>query len=201
LDKKENFELFCLSGNLNKTATYHPKLYLFNHPKNEMTAIVGSSNLTRGGLENNVEINIAIRANYTEPIFTDLLDDFQQLEIADRRVRPNSTYIDYYEELYQLARKGKNIALHPKLKAFKTLESELPSPKLNANELVGWMKLVYDHLPTGQLPASEIYQYEKYFKNKYPENQFIQAKIRQQLQFLEKMGLLEKISRNNWKKV
>jgi HKD family nuclease len=198
LKTSDSFELYCLSGNMNQTATYHPKLYLFSHSHDKTTAIVGSSNLTRGGLENNVEINIEISTDTSDPVITDLLDDFQQLEVADRRIKPNATYIDNYEELYKISRKGKSVANHPKYKEMKELEKTLPAPTIHVNELVGWMKLVYEHLPGGEFATNEIYKYEDVFKQKYPENQYIQAKIRQQLQFLERFGVLRKPSRNHW---
>jgi len=153
---KETFELYCLSGNINQTATYHPKLYLFNHLKGLSTAVVGSSNLTRGGLEDNVEINIEITADTTEKIFIDLLDNFQQLEVADRRIKPNTTYIDDYEELFRISKKGKSITNHPKYKEIKELEKSLPSHNILANELLGWMKLVYEHLPNDEFATNEL---------------------------------------------
>lgn len=198
LDTKESFELYCLSGNINQTATYHPKLYLFSHSDDKTTAIVGSSNLTRGGLEDNVEINIEIRTDTSDSVITDLLDDFQQMELADRRKKPNAAYIDYYEELYKISRRGKSVTNHPMYKEMKDLEKALPTPKLHVNELVGWMKLVYECLPGDEFATNSLYKYEQEFKQNYPENQNIQAKIRQQLQFLRNIGLLKKTSGDRW---
>ena len=198
LNIKGSFELYCLSGNINQTATYHPKLYLFSHLYDKTTAIVGSSNLTRGGLENNVEINIEIKTDSSEPVIIDLLDDFQQLEVAERRIKPDSTYIDYYEELYKISRKGKSITNHPKYKEIKELEKKLPAPTIHVNDLLGWMRLVFEHLPGDEFATNELYKYEQEFKQIYPENQNIRPKIRQQLQFLRNIGLLKKTSGDRW---
>jgi HKD family nuclease len=197
-DTKETFEMYCLSGNINQTATYHPKLYLFSHSNDKTTAIIGSSNLTRGGLENNVEINIEIRTDTSEPVITDLLNDFQQMELADRRKKPNAAYIDYYEDLYKISRRGKSVTNHPKYIEMIELEKALPTPKLHVNELIGWMKLVYEHLPGDEFATNTIYKYEPEFKQIYPENLNILAKIRQQLQFLRNIGLLKKTSGDRW---
>lgn len=198
LDLKESFKLYCLSGNINQTATYHPKLYLFSKLYERTTAIVGSSNMTRGGLENNVEINIEITSDTSEPVIVDLLDDFQQLEVAERRIQPNVKYIDNYEELYKISKKGKSIANHPKYEEIKELEKTLPTSAINEDELLGWMKLVYEHLPDDEFATNEIYRYEEEFKQIYPENINIQPKIRQQLQFLRNIGLLKKTSGDRW---
>jgi HKD family nuclease len=197
---KESFELYCLSGNVNQTATYHPKLYIFSQSNDKTTAIIGSSNLTRGGLENNVEINIEIKTDSFETVITDLQDDFQQMELAERRIKPNSIYIDDYEELYNISRKGKSIARHPKYTEIKELEKTLPTSTIQVNELLGWMKLVYEHLPNAEFATNELYKYEQEFKQIYPENRNIQPKIRQQLQFLRNIGLLIKTSGDRWVK-
>jgi len=197
-ETKESFEMYCLSGNINQTATYHPKLYLFSHLHEKTTAIVGSSNLTRGGLADNVEINIEIKTDTSEPVITDLLDDFQQMELAERRIKPDAIYLDYYEELYKISRKGKSITNHLKYKELKELEKKLPTPTIQANELVGWMRLVYEHLPGDEFATNDLYKYEQDFKEKYPENRFIKAKTRQQLQFLRNIGLLKKTSGDRW---
>jgi len=197
-DRNEFFKVYCLSKNFNQTATYHPKLYLFNNLSERITAIVGSSNLTRGGLEENVEINLEITSVYSEPVIVDLLDSFQQLEVAERRVQPSDAYIDNYEELYRISLKGKSITNHPKFEEIKELEKTLPAQIINKNDLVGWMKLVYEHLPDGEFATNEIYQYEMEFMRRYPENKNIQPKIRQQLQFLRNIGLLKKTSGDCW---
>lgn len=194
----KNFEIYCLSGNLNRIATFHPKLYLFNYSGEKSSAIVGSSNLTRGGLIDNVEINIEIKTDASDEVFEDLFIVFQQLQFSQRRIIPNSKYIENYEELYKITKKGKKISQNPKYKELKELEQVLPTAEIETSDLIGWMKLVYEHLPHGEFTTHQMYQYEQNFKEKYPDNQNIRAKIRQQLQFLEKIGLIEKISRGSW---
>lgn len=45
-------------------------------------------------------------------------------------------------------------------------------------------------LNTKEFTLQEMYDFEKQLKNKYPHNNFIQAKIRQQLQTLRDAGLI-----------
>lgn len=47
----------------------------------------------------------------------------------------------------------------------------------------------------------EIYSFEKDLKLKYPNNNFIKDKIRQQLQLLRDKGIIEFVSRGNYRKV
>ena len=50
---------------------FHPKLYLVDS-SDMTTAIVGSSNLTAGGLSHNVEANVLLRGASSEPLFSSI---------------------------------------------------------------------------------------------------------------------------------
>jgi len=200
-ERSKSFELLCYrGGGTNEVSTYHPKMYLFNGRTKDHSAIVGSSNLTRGGLQTNVEANILISSDTESEVFSDLSDTFLSLRLDDRRVIPNHEFINKYDELFKLNRKGKNIRQQKQYQEFLDIEKDLPRPNLKVNELNGWMKLVYEHLPEGLFENGEIYELEQVFKEVYPENRNIKAKIRQQLQYLEKFGLIDHPERNLWKK-
>lgn len=49
----------------NPAATFHPKVYLFEIPHKQAVALVGSSNLTAGGLYTNYETNVGIEFDLT----------------------------------------------------------------------------------------------------------------------------------------
>lgn len=201
-EKTKSFEFLCYRGNgISEVSTYHPKLYLFNWGKNQQTAIVGSSNLTRGGLQSNVEANLLISSDTESEVFSDLSDTFLTLRLDERRVIPNHEFINKYEELFKLNRKGKNIRHQKQYQELLEIEKTLPKPLLKVDDFSGWMKLVFDHLPEGQFENKEIYEFENDFRELYPENRNIKAKIRQQLQYLEKFGLLEHPERNQWRKI
>jgi type II restriction enzyme len=63
---------------------------------------------------------------------------------------------------------------------------------------VGWVKLVYDHLPEREFTTNQVYENEPEFSRFYPENRTIRAKIRQQLQVLRDMGLIKHIGKSRW---
>ena len=48
------------------TRRYHPKIYLFLKNNKPFAGIIGSSNLTAGGLSNNFEYNVKLRTNLKE---------------------------------------------------------------------------------------------------------------------------------------
>jgi len=200
-EKSNLFELLCYKGNLQETTSYHPKIYLFNGNENQNIAYIGSSNLTRGGLVSNIEANIMISSLGETEVFSDLSDTFLRLRLDKNRIKPNSRFIDKYEELYKLHRKGKNIKQQRQYQELIEIENELPRSRLIVSDLSGWMKLVYESLPDSSFTTSDIYQFEEKFRNIYPENRNIKAKIRQQLQYLRDYGLLVNPSRNYWKKV
>jgi len=48
------------------TGKFHPKLFIFTDPSAYKTVILGSSNLTAGGIRENVEANVLFRGKHTE---------------------------------------------------------------------------------------------------------------------------------------
>lgn len=195
-----NSKTYCLSGNFEGTATYHPKLYIFEKENSLATYIVGSSNLTIGGLERNVEINIGISESVFDEQFSDVIGIFNQLKVSKHRIIPNREYIEKYAEIYTELAKGKRVKETKAFRELKSIEKNLPRPGINQSDLYGWMRLVYDYLPDGNFSTTRIYDFKNEFKQRYPNNMNVEAKIRQQLQFLHKFGFIEKIDRNLWKK-
>ncbi|EKQ72679.1 hypothetical protein HMPREF1391_00314 [Helicobacter pylori GAM100Ai] len=54
--KKLKFYCYGDKENNKTDIVFHPKIYMFDNGK-EKTSIIGSANLTKGGLENNFEVN------------------------------------------------------------------------------------------------------------------------------------------------
>jgi HKD family nuclease len=193
-------EIYCLRGNLQRFAVYHPKMYLFDQSEQDVISIIGSSNLTKSGLVDNVELNVEIKMKNDEELYSDLSESFLTLEMAEHRIRPNHEYIDYYEELFRQNKRGKDIQASPQFNKLKELEESLQRPEVKAGDLSGWMKLIYRYLPDHSFTNQDIYKFEKELKAIYTENKNIKAKIRQQLQVLRDLGLLDHLSRNKWQK-
>lgn len=199
-------KIFCFSDpSYNDTPVYHPKLYLLNDGMNSTIAL-GSSNLTAGGLKKNVEVNAIITASVKEEIVSDIYGLYSRLKFQQNRFEPDIEYIDSYEEAYKRVQKGNAKLFREKrtsaiVNQLKEKEKKLPKPVPTKTEIFGWMKLVYERLPSGQFRTSDIYSYEEEFQEIYPENRNIHAKIRQQLQFLRDIGLIKNPGRDRWEKI
>jgi len=202
-NKGLNVRFFCFSDpSTHDMPVYHPKIYLVRGVENVLISI-GSSNLTAGGLKDNVEINALIEANIREEIVSDIYGIYNRLKFHGDRFEPNFVYIENYEEVYEIVRKKsievlKEKKIKNKIEELKEKEKILPKPESAKTELFGWQKLVYERLPKGIFQAGDMYIYKKEFQQFYPENRHITDKIRQILQQLRDLRLLKHISKNRW---
>ncbi len=71
-----NLDICC---NIIHGENFHPKLYIFERRDNETTVIIGSSNLSRGGLSTNYEANIILNGNVSEYPIRDAIEYFSYL--------------------------------------------------------------------------------------------------------------------------
>ncbi len=194
--------LYCY-GSLRDSGVYHPKLYL-SRTADLMTFVVGSSNLTEGGLKRNVEINLRIEAPLRDEMTTDIVNTYNRLKFHPDRVVPDDEFIAMYAELCEREKKQRRAsdrASSRLLKAFREKTESLERPRPTRRDLVGWLELVYDALPEREFTNQELYQQETYFQQQYPDNLNIRAKIRQQLQVLDAMGFVEHLGPGRWRKV
>lgn len=196
---------YCFSDALkNDTPVFHPKLYLLNNGS-QATVIVGSSNLTGGGLKNNIEVNAIIKAHIGHEVISDIYGLYNRIKFRSLLFKPDADYLKNYEKIRQAFKKEyekyqrepANIEL---LAELKQKEEALPKIKIDASALYGWQKLVFEHLPSGIFKTSDIYLFEEEFRKHYPENVNIQAKIRQILQQLRDFGLIKYHKRETWEK-
>lgn len=111
-ENNDNFNLFCYSDPSDNVETFHPKLYLFRN-KNRLRAIVGSSNLTRGGLQDNVELNVVLDFpdTYSEEA-QPFCDFYSRIKFSPTCFVPDEEYINLYFELQQ---KNLKHLIHPKI--------------------------------------------------------------------------------------
>lgn len=68
----------------------------------------------------------------------------------------------------------------------------------------GWLLDVLrcvERIPQNYFTLNDVYNFAEELQSKHPENNFVQAKIRQQLQFLRNKGFIEFISRGNYRKL
>ncbi len=80
------------------SGTFHPKLYMVPYD-DSLGAIVGSANLTGGGLEANEEASIALRGRNDEAPIPSLLDYFGQLWNSSS-VTLDQDWLEQYKRVY-----------------------------------------------------------------------------------------------------
>ncbi len=105
-----NLSFFCFGDKKeNKTnIVFHPKIYLFNKKK-ESTAIIGSTNLTGGGLLSNFEVNTIITED--KPLYFSQLEAiYNSVKFTPTIFEPDEEYLDGYSEVYSAFSKNEEKA-------------------------------------------------------------------------------------------
>lgn len=200
----DNDKIVCLClSSLKPYYTYHPKLYLF-HKGNNVKSIIGSSNLTTGGLKKNIEANVVIEASIYDEIISDAYDTYNRLKYHPQRVLPDQEFIDLYAQLSKLQKKqqNQNLIKNTKFaslnKRFLEKSKSLKKPKVTNKDLVGWLKNIYKLIPDYEFTTQQVYKYESELAKLYPNNKNIRPKIRQQLQVLRDIGVIKHLGRSRW---
>ncbi|MEA3402328.1 MAG: phospholipase D-like domain-containing protein [Armatimonadota bacterium] len=207
--------LFCLTGGSENAhlychppaalgSSYHPKVY-WTSRQDAATIVVGSSNLTRGGLSSNAEINVVIDAESREEIVSDTFSAYLRLKLKARTVEADDDLLAVYAELFERQAQHRRAAVgdadaRELRRRLQAKLSSLGPATASEQDLVGWLRAVYDVLPEGEFTNQDVYAYEAEFSRLYPENDNVRAKVRQQLQVLRDMGILEHIVRGRWRK-
>jgi HKD family nuclease len=189
-------------GSLEPASIYHPKVYLLRS-NDDASCIVGSSNLTKGGLQANVEANIELTGNLADEAIADLYATYSQLKFHPNRVIPDDELIDLYEEATVRQKKAdakSRRSVAESEERFSKKVASLRRPQPTAKDLVGWVKAVFDLLPVGEFTNEDLYKQEAALTQMYPGNLNIRAKIRQQLQVLRDLGLLAHVAPGRWRR-
>ncbi|HSA32898.1 MAG TPA: phospholipase D-like domain-containing protein [bacterium] len=174
----------------------HSKVYLFD----SFAAIITSGNLTPGGLVRNLELGMLIRekrliediGSYLETlrsdtseaatITNDIVKDAES--ILENIQRPEPREIDYLDEMER------------DLFRADAVEDEVfqGGTDLILTGLSGWKKDVFEclnRIPKQTFSLEEVYGFELHLAKLHPENHTVKDKIRQQLQHLRDIGLVE----------
>ena len=79
---------------------FHPKLYIARKDRRGYCAVVGSSNLTRGGLRDNTEANVIMRGEISDAPIRDCVRIYDEIHASPSLIEPNAAFADKYAELY-----------------------------------------------------------------------------------------------------
>lgn len=188
-----------VNGVVKNFSKLHSKIYLFDDEK----VIISSGNLTNGGLLNNFEYGI-----YTDnvEIVSKVVEDFSLISSNKNIGNIGQSEIDTVREMLSKIPPSESINL-PKF------EFEHPEEKFDiielqndviSSSLSGWKLEVFkcvQSIPAQKFSLKEIKSFEKDLKQAYPSNNHVSAKIRQALQNLRDLGLIEFLGNGNYKKL
>lgn len=177
----------------------HSKMYVFD----DTQAVVTSANLTNGGLLTNYEYGIFID---DKKLVDKISHDFQFL---------SENAITGVVKKEHISKAHEILAKIPKVDLLNipTLEIETPETNFDIIEiatnsiessLTGWTLRIFQYLvsiPKQEFTLNEVYRFEPDLHEMYPNNQNIRAKIRQQIQFLRDLGLIEFLTNAKYKKL
>ncbi len=166
-----NLKCFCFSEP-NKSSVFHPKLYLVKNNNKEVTAIVGSSNLTNGGLSKNVELNIVFNGIETDSEILQLINFYLRMRLQESVFEPSLDYIESYRKIYETVLVHNEQAFTKKdtkseIKKLQEMEELLPGTRPTLRRLVVDAGLKLPKTPDGFVHLQDIYDYVRSELKKY----------------------------------
>ena len=95
--------------NLNRSleGSFHPKLYMTHSEANDWQVVIGSSNLTRGGLSSNLEVNCTLTGPTSNPAIKQCKAVFDRIQNDQNMHRPSIEWISAYERIRNLELKNR----------------------------------------------------------------------------------------------
>jgi HKD family nuclease len=136
------FKAFAFSNPYSpgRELAFHPKLYMFERTDNEWTVLIGSSNLSYGGLVNNVEVGVTVGGVSTDPIIVAAFDFYARVRGRESVFVPNDDYLDAYEEIHSAVENRKeeleSQRLQDAIAELQQLEVSLPGTVPTQKELI-----------------------------------------------------------------
>ncbi|MDE2764931.1 MAG: phospholipase D-like domain-containing protein [Chloroflexota bacterium] len=178
--------------------TFHPKIYICTSETGNAQVMVGSSNLTRAGLWDNVEANTIVTGHTADPVIADARDIFSRIAQAPTLFVPDAEYIEAYRAVHI---RMSMLPLTPEppeeiasdYERIKQLEFQLPATAIDG---IGWTTDVLSCVRTMQQDGREFtltefrQRFEEGLRLRHPKNRHVNAKIRQQFQVLRKRKVL-----------
>lgn len=192
---KEGMAVHSLSG-------LHAKMYVFD----DSSALVTSANATFSGMQHNLECGLGTEdSGVIKELACSLMSGL------GTGVAPQELNLEELEELYTPLEAIK--VSMPKLPrtAVRTPSefAEVPTFSIEDTEMLlkgfsGWKRLTLEgvlSMPDDDFELDDLYRVcEPTAAKQYPDNHNVQAKLRQQLQLLRNLGIVEFVTPGNYKR-
>ena len=189
--KSSDFEALNIilenNGIIRNYQSLHSKVYIFD----EKQAIITSGNLTNGGMNTNYEYGVLIK---DENNVASVVQDFYEIFNGTITGEISFENIENAQKIIQDTPREKGVK-------FKTIEDAVDENDVFdagilpiVENLTGWKLEVFNCLESIEnrtFLLNEAYAFEEVLSQKYPDNRNIKDKIRQQLQYLRDLGLIE----------
>lgn len=197
---------------LKNIANLHAKIYVFDRS----CAIISSANLTPAGLNFNIEMGLYIKdrtlvkkiGHYVESISADTTSAFS---ITDEIINESQNILNSIPcRRYDQADRKRKANIHQlETMLFKkddSSEDKIFQAGIPAiiKGLSGWRRDVFQclvNIKGNEFSLKDIYKHENMLFKNHPDNFNVRAKIRQQLQLLRDVGLLEFTERGVYRKL
>lgn len=188
-----------LNGTISNFQKLHSKIYIFD----DKIAIITSGNLTNGGLLNNYEYGVLIEE---EKYLHSIVYDFDLLVNHELTGQISIGEINQAKNIISKAPKHDKIVLPEVEIQQKSEEIEIFTGGVDSivSSLRGWNLKVFEcllRISGLDFTLADIYVFIPYLQKLFPENKNIEAKIRQQLQILRDIGLVEFLGQGRYKKL
>ena len=177
----------------------HSKIYIFDDKK----AIVSSANLTNGGLISNYEYGILLE---DKSIVHKVIDDYNLLFYDDDTGRITLNDIKTVKKILDKIPKVSKITI-PKY-ALGEMENEgeilTTESQTITDNLKGWKRdifIIINSFKKQTFSLNDLYNYENELHKVHPQNNNIKDKIRQQLQILRDLSLIEFLGNGKYRKL
>ncbi|MDR3090230.1 MAG: phospholipase D-like domain-containing protein [Desulfobulbaceae bacterium] len=174
-------------------STLHAKVYIFDYK----TCFVTSANLTPSGLTRNLERGIITDDPY---LVNSALSDFSFIINNASVGKITKKTIETITQILKNIPKSERID-YPNFEITALYEDDLSAITKHLN---GWKFDVFqeiNNLPNESFNTIIVNEIAENLKNKYPNNNNREAKVRQQLQHLRDLGLVEFISPGIYKRL
>ncbi len=159
--KKLKFYCYGDKENNKTDIVFHPKIYMFDNGR-EKTSIIGSTNLTRWGLESNFEVNTIFTEK--KPLYYSQLNAiYNSIKYADSLFTPNEEYLQSYDEVFSAIIKNeqkvsKDKSIQEKIKKIEKQEKLLPGTIPSIKAMI--VEFIFDceKKDVRQVALQDIYQ-------------------------------------------